>query len=204
MKRVIQLAGAAVIALVMMLPLVGRAESVVVEEPPLQSRKMQWVKAGSFRFPVDVAPKWVYERLWPDNESNSFVAETPALYYPPATFNAQHFYQQYAPKSQRDAKFFFRGILESAAKNYGYAETVLPDIQETKKGRLKGYQIKFPGQINNIEQDVVMFAAVAPDKSVFVLTAFTLPDKADHLQNTFDRVAINIDFVEKKIETYRK
>lgn len=170
---------------------------------PLQSRMVEWVHAGTFEFPVDQSPRWLYSKKWQiGDDSSTFVAETPAQYYPPATFNAQHFIKQTVPDNQRDAKFFFHGVIESVAKNYGYRKKYIKGIQPSQKGDLNGYRVTVAGNINGFAQDVIIFAAATPENNVLVLTAFTEPDKAAHLQNTFDRIALNIKFIEADLQQY--
>ncbi len=191
--------------LLAVMSLTSQANSnVTAQDAPLQSRMVEWVDAGTFKFPVDQSPLWLHNKEWAGDERPVlFVAETPDKYYPPATFNAQHFVKEFVPENEQDSKYFFKGIIESVAKNYGFSGSHIKNINYVEKGVLQGYMVSLPGEIQGVSQDVIIYAAAAADKTVFVLTAFTLPGKAPHLQTTFDRVAINIEFVSADIKPYK-
>ena len=106
------------------------------------------------------------------------------------------------PDNQRDAQFFFRGIIESVARNYGYSKKYIKGVEPSQKGDLNGYRVTVPGNINGFAQDVIIFAAATPENNVLVLTAFTEPGKSAHLQNTFDRIALNIKFIKADLQQY--
>jgi len=187
--------------------LLGISQSTFAEAPPLQSRLIERVDAGTFQFPIDQTPKWLYTKHWiSESVPMMFIAETPEKYYPPATFNAQHFADKQVPKGATDAKHFFRGLTEAVAKNYGYIGGEIDrDLYKAEtRGDLSGYMVSVPGNIDGVKQDLIIFAATAKNDTPFILTAFTDPGKAAHLQTTFDRIAINIEFKSKGMETFKE
>lgn len=169
-------------------------EALEANSLPIESRYVTWVDVKTYKIPVDQKPKWNYDIRWGgQSEPTVFIAETPKHYYPRATFNAQHFNKQKVPLKQRDFKQFSLGALSSIAKNYGY-DGPLPEATFYKRGQLRGYQTIVPGTIEGISHDVIIYIAAAPDDTTFSLVAYTQSKKAAHLQNTFDRMAINVEF----------
>lgn len=171
------------------------SELPLIYKLPLESRPVTWVDMGSYKIPLDEKPVWKHNSMWQgDKNSRVFVTETPKNFYPRATFNAQHFTNQKAPENAKEFKVFASSAIKSVAKNYGHNGRHIKGIEWAKKGQLQGYQVVVDGKIDGKRKDVVIYIATAPDKSIFSLVAFTEPNKSQHLVNTFDRMAINIEF----------
>ena len=182
-----------IIFVVLFLPCVSWAENF--KSLPNEPRYVKWVDAYTYKIPVGKKPMWQYDLRWQgDGKPAMFIAESPQYYYPSAVINANHFIDNKAPSGDRDFRFFAKGAIESIAKNYGYANELLPKINYSKKGQLSGYEVVVEGKVDGANRDVIIYFAAAPDRTVFSLVAHTLPGKALHLKNMFDRTAINVEF----------
>ncbi|MBL8267260.1 hypothetical protein [Steroidobacter sp.] len=107
----------------------------------------------------------------------TFIAETPALTYPPA-----HMSWSTLPPFQferNEMKEVARGVLHQMAKNY---RTKPPDHLEPRRyGDLTGYEATFSAEQNNLPIDIRMFCGHREGKPPVVMQLVTLKDKLPHL-----------------------
>jgi hypothetical protein len=127
-------------------------------------------------------PEWE-THLHESNASATFVAEAPALAYPPA-----HMSWTTLPQlsfQQADMEAATRGVLHQMAINYGVKPPTL--LKQRQYGDLTGYEATFQAESDNLPIDVQVFCGHREGKPAVVMQVVTLKDKLPHLSEHIRR-----------------
>lgn len=113
----------------------------------------------------------------------TFIAETPALTYPPA-----HMSWTVQPKlqfQQHEIAAAARGALHQVAATY---RVPMPQqIEQKSYGELTGYETTFQAESDNLPIDVRIFCGHRPGQPAVVMQVVTLKDKLPHLSEHIRR-----------------
>jgi hypothetical protein len=137
-------------------------------------------------------PEWE-TRLSERSGAASFVAETPALTYPPA-----HMSWTTLPQLRFDASDFeagARGALHQVAANHHVrAPTQIP-ITRQQYGELTGYETVFEASSENIPIEVRAFCGHRAGKQPVLMQVTTLKNKSAHLAEHIRRSWRNVRYL---------
>lgn len=141
---------------------------------------------------TEARPEWEARVEW-KNGQPIFVAETPALTYPPAGMSwvsmSRLRFDQHALEEVA------RGAIHQAARNY----KVRPDILALKSARygdLPGYEAEFSAEAQGTAVDVRVFCGLKPGKPAVVMQAFTLHGKLAHISEQIRRSWTNVRYLD--------
>jgi hypothetical protein len=129
-------------------------------------------------------PQWE-THLSDANGAATFVAETPALTYPPAYMSWTS-----APAmkfAESDFKAAARGAIHQAAANYGVRSPEQIPIESQRYGELSGYEGVFAASSQRIPTEVRVFCGHRPGQPAVVMQVATLKDKLGHLDEQVRR-----------------
>lgn len=136
-------------------------------------------------------PQWE-TRLERAGRAITFVAEPPALTYPPAHMSwttLKHFTFQ---QDQMEAAT--RGVLHQMAINYG----VQPPrhLRQRQYGELAGYEASFQAESDGLPIDVHLFCGHREGKPAVVMQVVTLRDKLPHLSEHIRRSWTHVRYLD--------
>lgn len=121
-------------------------------------------------------PEWETQ-LSENGAAKTFVAETPALAYPPAHMSWTTLPQLRFKEHEIEAAA--RGVFQQVAINY---RTKPPtQIKQQTYGDLTGYEATFRAEPDKIPMDVRVFCGHREGKPAIVMQVVTLRDKLPHL-----------------------
>lgn len=127
-------------------------------------------------------PAWE-THLHETTASATFVAEAPALTYPPAHVSWTTLPQ--LTVQDVDMEDATRGVLHQMALNYGVKPPKL--IIQRQYGDLKGYEATFHAESDNLPIDVHVFCGHREGKPAVVMQVVTLKDRLPHLSEHIRR-----------------
>jgi hypothetical protein len=136
-------------------------------------------------------PEWE-THLHETNAAATFVAEAPALSYPPA-----HMSWTTLPQltfQQADMETATRGVLHQMAINYGVKPPKL--IKQRQYGDLTGYEATFQAESDNLPIDVQVFCGHREGKPAVVMQVVTLKDKLPHLSEHIRRSWTHLHYLD--------
>lgn len=113
----------------------------------------------------------------------TFVAESPALSYPPAHMSWTTLPQMAFQQSDMEAAT--RGVLYQMALNYGVKPPT--HLRARQYGDLTGYEATFAAQSEDLPIDVHLFCGHQEGKPTVVMQVVTLRDKLPHLSEQIRR-----------------
>lgn len=122
----------------------------------------------------------------------TFVAEPPALTYPPA-----HMSWTTLPQlrfHQGELESATRGVLHQMAINYGAKPP--KHLKPKKYGDLTGYEATFAAQSEGLPIDVHLFCGHREGKPAVVMQVVTLRDKLPHLSEQIRRSWANLHYLD--------
>ena len=124
----------------------------------------------------------------------TWIAETPALTYPPA---------QMSWTSSRQIRFTndelesaARGAIDQVAANYGVRSPSQIIIKGQRHGELIGYEATFEATSRQIPIDVQIFVGHQPGKPVVAMHVATLRNKLGHLDQHIRRSWGNVRYLD--------
>lgn len=121
----------------------------------------------------------------------TFIAETPALTYPPAHMSWTVMPQLKLRQQELEAAAL--GVLHQMAINY---RTRPPkQISPRNYGDLTGYEATFHAEADNMPIDVLIFCGHREGRSAVVMQTVTLRDKLPHLSEHIRRSWTNVRYL---------
>lgn len=146
---------------------------------------------------TEVDPRWDTRLEKSQGRQPIFVAETPALTYPPAIMT-------WAAVPQlrfKDGEFkeAAAGALAQAARNYGVPQERIGaiDLKPASYGDLNGYEAVFTGNDHGTAVDVRVFFGHKPGKPAVAMQVSTLQGKLTHLSEHVRRSWSNVRYLKK-------
>jgi len=135
---------------------------------------------------------------WETHQSNhsgaaTFVAETPALTYPPA-----HMSWTTLPQLRfdaRDLETSARGALHQVAANHRIKSPQKISITQRQYGDLIGYETVFAARSQNVPIEVRAFCGHRPGKQPVLMQLTTLKNKSAHLAEHIRRSWSNVRYL---------
>jgi hypothetical protein len=141
---------------------------------------------------TEVRPEWETRMEWRQGQP-IFVAETPALTYPPAGMTWVSKLQ--FKFDQRELEDVARGAIHQAAHNYGVSNDAI-ELSAAHYGDLAGYETEFSADANGEAVDVRVFCGHRPGKAAVVMQAFTLRGKLPHISEQIRRSWTNVRYLD--------
>lgn len=136
-------------------------------------------------------PEWE-THLSDADEAFTFVAETPALTYPPAYMSWT--VMPHLKLRQHDLEAAARGVVHQIAANY---RTNPPqEISQRIYGDLFGYQATLQAESENMPIDVLIFCGHREGRPAVVMQTVTLRDKLPHLSEQIRRSWKNVRYLD--------
>jgi hypothetical protein len=129
-------------------------------------------------------PEWE-THLSEANGAVTFVAETPALTYPPAYMSWTSLPRIELPES--DFEVAARGAIHQAAANYGVRSIKNIPIESRRYGDLSGYEGVFAASSSALPADIRVFCGRQPGRPAVVMQVVTLKNKLGHLNEQLRR-----------------
>lgn len=164
------------------------AESAAVERP----MRIHKVDALGLEIWTEATPEWDtrLERL---DEQSRFVAETPALAYPPAGMTwVSKPGSLFAEAELEEAA---RGVVHRVARNYGVREPSKLELTTARYGDLTGYRGDFSSPLRAMPVDVRVFLGHRPGRAAVVMQACTLKGKLGHIDEHIRRSWTNVRYL---------
>lgn len=127
-------------------------------------------------------PQWE-TRLHETAVAATFVAESPALSYPPAHMSWTTLGNVTFQTS--DMEEATRGVVHQMALNYGVKPP--KHMRQRQYGDLTGYEVTFAAQSEDLPIDVHLFCGHREGKPAVVMQVVTLRDKLPHLSEQIRR-----------------
>jgi hypothetical protein len=137
-------------------------------------------------------PEWE-TRLDERSGAPTFIAETPALTYPPA-----HMSWTTLPQLRfdtRDLEPSARGALHQVAANHQLRQPQQIPITKRQYGDLTGYEAVFEARSQNIPIEVRAFCGHRPGKQPVLMQLTTLKNKSTHLAEHIRRSWSNVRYL---------
>lgn len=127
-------------------------------------------------------PQWE-THLHETRAAATFVAEAPALSYPPAHMSWTTLPQLTFQEGDMEAAT--RGVLYQMAVNYGVKPPQL--LEQRQYGDLTGYEATFQAESDDVPIDVHIFCGHRDGKPAVVMQVVTLKDRLPHLSEHIRR-----------------
>ena len=140
---------------------------------------------------TEAEPEWDSRLEWKNGQA-TFIAETPALTYPPAgmTWVSRAGFDF----SEQELKDGARGAVLQVARNYGAPVDTI-ELKATHYGDLSGYEATFSANARATPVDVRVFCGQQPGKAAVVMQAYTLKGKLDHISEQIRRSWTNVRYL---------
>jgi hypothetical protein len=150
------------------------------------------VKELALEIWTEAEPEWESRLEW-NNGQATFVAETPALTYPPAgmTWVSRAGFNF----SEQELEEGARGAVHQAARNYGVQAGSAIELKAAHYGDLAGYEAEFSANAKGTPVDVRVFCGRQPGKAAVVMQAFTLKGKLGHISEQIRRSWTNLRYL---------
>ncbi|MDY6944324.1 MAG: hypothetical protein SXG53_01280 [Pseudomonadota bacterium] len=136
-------------------------------------------------------PQWEVH-LHETNGATTFIAEPPALSYPPAHMSWTSLPQLRFEQGEMEAAT--RGVLHQMAISYGVQPP--KDLQQRQYGDLTGYEAIFAAESEDLPIDVHLFCGHREGKPAVVMQVVTLRDKLPHLSEHIRRSWKNLRYLD--------
>jgi hypothetical protein len=180
MKRTLAIVATLLTLTVHAAPRMGRP--MIIHRPPTLGLEI-WTEQD---------PEWdthVSER----NGAITFIAETPALTYPPAHMSWTTLPQlRFDP---RDLKHAAEGALHQLAANHHLRAPTEINITRQQHGDLIGYETLFEARSENVPIEVRAFCGHRPGKPPVLMQVTTLKNKSAHLAEHIRRSWRNVRYL---------
>lgn len=136
-------------------------------------------------------PEWE-THLSDAEDAFTFVAETPALTYPPAYMSWT--VMPHLKLREFELEAAARGVLHQVANNY---RTEPPEeIRQRSFGDLTGYEATLHAESDKMPIDVLIFCGHREGRPAVVMQAVTLRDKLPHLSEHIRRSWTNVRYLD--------
>lgn len=157
-------------------------------------REMQriWVDEGGYEIALENDPAWLWE-VKVINGQQSFVAQSPELYYPPTTLTVT-VYPNIKVLEQDQLKVIAVTALEHAVENYQAEGINMADVKRVTYNGLSGYEGRFTGIAHGKAVDVRAFIGLNEKSQILSMQAYTLKGKLTHIREPLERVWNSIQF----------
>jgi len=123
-------------------------------------------------------PQWE-TRLDKTTNSATWIAETPALTYPPARLSWTSTPQLKFTTTEIESAA--RGAIHQVAANYGIKSPDKVIITSQRHGDLEGYEAIFAAKSQKLPIEIRVFCGHRPGRPAVLMQAITLGNKLDHL-----------------------
>lgn len=141
---------------------------------------------------TEAQPEWDARVEW-QNGQPIFVAETPALTYPPAGMSWVSLSRLRFDKHALEE--IARGAIHQAARNYKVRTDVIA-LKAARYGDLIGYEAEFSADPHGTPVDVRVFCGLKPGRPAVVMQAFTLRGKLAHVSEQIRRSWTNLRYLD--------
>lgn len=141
---------------------------------------------------TEATPEWD-TRLERIDEQSRFVAETPALTYPPAGMTWVS--KPHSVFAENEVESAARGAIDRVARGYGVRENSAVKLTATHYGELIGFQAEFSASRRTIPVDVRIFLGHKPGRAAVVMQASTLQGKLRHIDEHIRRSWTNVRYL---------
>jgi hypothetical protein len=138
-------------------------------------------------------PQWETQ-LTETKGAATFIAETPALTYPPAYMSWTSLPQ--IKFDAADIEAAARGTIHQVAANYGVRGPVQLPIERKQYGDLSGYESIFAASSQQVPVEVRVFCGHSPGRPAVVMQVATLKDKLGHLSEQTRRSWSNVRYLQ--------
>ena len=138
-------------------------------------------------------PQWE-THLSKANGAATFIAETPALTYPPAHMSWTS--QPQLKFDDGDIESAARGALHQVAANYGVRSPGELVIERKQYGELSGYESVFTATSQQVPVQVRVFCGHLPGQPAVVMQVSTLKNKLEHLSEQIRRSWSNVRYLQ--------
>lgn len=134
-------------------------------------------------------PLWE-TRLIDSNDTHIFIAETPALTYPPALMSWA------SPEGflfeDAELEFTTRGVIHQAVNDLGGRVPQKVVLTRKQYGELAGYESSFTAMADGEKMDVLVFCGHKPGKPAVIMQVTTmhgqLPRLREHMRRSWNNV----------------
>jgi hypothetical protein len=138
-------------------------------------------------------PEWE-TRVGEPQAAPTFIAETPALVYPPAQMSWTTLpHLRFDP---RDLQSGAQGALHQVAANHHVRSPTQITITKQQYGDLTGYETVFEARSQNIPVEVRVFCGHRPGKQPVLMQVTTLKNKSAHLAEHIRRSWSNVRYLQ--------
>jgi hypothetical protein len=136
-------------------------------------------------------PEWE-THLDGTSRAPTFMAESPALTYPPAQMSWTTLsFVRFEPHEMEEAT---RGVLHQMALNHGVQPP--SDLRPRQYGELTGYEAIFPAESDGLPIDVQVFCGHREGKPAVVMQVVTFRDKLTHLSEHIRRSWTHVRYLD--------
>lgn len=142
---------------------------------------------------TEAEPEWDSRLEWKDGQA-TFIAETPALTYPPAGMSWVS--RAGFNFSEQELVDGARGAIHQVARNYRAQAGSAIELKAAHYGDLAGYEAEFSADAGGTPVDVRVFCGQQPGKTAVVMQAFTLKGKLGHISEQIRRSWTNVKYLE--------
>jgi len=141
---------------------------------------------------TEATPEWD-TRLERIDEQSRFVAETPALTYPPAGMTWVS--KPHSLFAENEVESAARGAIDRIAHGYGVPESSAIELKMAHYGDLTGFQADFSAPRRTTPVDVRIFLGHKPGRAAVVMQASTLQGKLRHIDEHIRRSWTNVRYL---------